>query len=235
MALVKSTQKNQLNTDLYFSTPVWTIEIPEWVDHVNKVTDKYIKEAYDRDKPKMDERKKWLGRDYWKKAKDHGWSYHSGPIQADPDLKEFWDYVGQTSWNCMDSQGFKLDDYTMFFTECWVQEFSKNGGGHHNSHIHWDNHISGFYYLKCSEYTSFPVFHDPRPGAMMTKLPQKNKSDVTLATEAVHYKPKPGTLVLAPAYLVHEYSMDPGLEPFRFIHFNVQAVRNMIIEGVKNL
>ncbi len=69
----------------------------------------------------------------------------------------------------------------------------------------------------------------------MTKLPQKNKSDVTLATEAVHYKPKPGTLVLAPAYLVHEYSMDPGLEPFRFIHFNVQAVRNMIIEGVKNL
>jgi hypothetical protein len=29
--------------------------------------------------------------------------------------------------------------------------------------------------------------------------------------------------------------MDSGLEPFRFIHFNIQAVRNMIIEGVKNL
>ena len=42
----------------------------------------------------------------------------------------------------------------MFCTESWVQEFSKKGGGHHNSHIHGDNHVSAFYYLKCSENTS---------------------------------------------------------------------------------
>ena len=235
MAIVNNQPQEVLTTSSYFATPVWSIEKPEWVDEVNKVCDEYIDEAYKREKPNIAERKKWLGNKYWNKAKDIGMSYHSGPLQGDQRLKFLFDYIGQTSWNCLEASGFELKDYTAFFTECWVQEFSKNGGGHHNSHVHWDNHISGFYYLKCSEYTSYPVLHDPRPGAMMTKLPQKDKSKVTFASEAVHYKPKPGTLIFAPAYLVHEYSMDSGLEPFRFIHFNIQAVRNMIIEGVKNL
>ena len=121
----------------------------------------------------------------------------------------------------------------MFFTESWVQEFSKRGGGHHNSHVHWDNHVSAFYYLKASDKTSIPIFHDPRAGAMMTKLPEKDKSQVTYASNAVHYNPKPGTMIFIPAYIAHEYGIDNGLDPFRFIHFNLQAVRNMIVNGVK--
>jgi hypothetical protein len=36
---------DQLQTSLYFQTPIYSIEIPEWVDHVDKVCDRYIKEA----------------------------------------------------------------------------------------------------------------------------------------------------------------------------------------------
>ena len=128
-----------------------------------------------------------------------------------------------------------MSKYTMFFTEFWVQEFSKKGGGHHSTHVHWDNHISGFYFLKCSKKTSFPVFHDPRPGAMMTKLPQKEGNKISPMSDLIHYKPKPGTLMFFPSYVAHEFAVDHGVEPFRFIHFNMQAVRNTIIETAKGI
>jgi len=36
---------DQLQASVYFSSPVYSIEIPEWVDDVNKICDKYIKDA----------------------------------------------------------------------------------------------------------------------------------------------------------------------------------------------
>ena len=42
--------------------------------------------------------------------------------------------------------------------------------------------------------------------------------------EQFHIKPKPGTLIIFPGYLEHEYAVDFGIEPFRFIHWNIQAV-----------
>jgi hypothetical protein len=39
---------DQLNSSIYFSSPVYSIEIPEWVDDANKVCDKYIKDAKEK-------------------------------------------------------------------------------------------------------------------------------------------------------------------------------------------
>ena len=36
---------DQLQASVYFSSPVYSIEIPEWVDDVNKICDKYVKDA----------------------------------------------------------------------------------------------------------------------------------------------------------------------------------------------
>ena len=77
--------------------------------------------------------------------------------------------------------------------------------------------------------------HDPRGGAMMTKLPQKDRSKISTMSDQIHYKPKPGTLILFPAYVAHEYAVDDGVEPFRFIHFNLQAVRNIIVNAAKGM
>ena len=215
---------NEAKIDYYYSTPIWLFDKPEWLKSVNKVCDEYIKEAYTRD---LKEKKV-------KKNKDFGWSYHSRPLFDDIRLKELHDWVGATSRNILDFMGYNISNHTLFCTESWVQEFSKKGGGHHNSHIHGDNHVSAFYYLKCSENTSRPVFHDPRLAAKMMKLPEKNSQKVSMANDKINYTPKPGTLIIIPAYLEHEYGVDDGKEEFRFIHFNFQAVRNEIIEGVKN-
>ena len=168
------------------------------------------------------------------KIGDHGMSYHSLSLIGDPALKELQEYIGSTSWNILDNMGYDLTNYELFWTEFWVQEFGEKGGGHHEGHIHYDNHISGFYFLKSSDKTSMPVFHDPRPAKLMTQLPLKNETEITLGTHQIHYKPKPGTMIFFPAYMEHQYVVDDGVEPFRFIHFNLQAVRKMITDTVRN-
>ena len=224
-----------MNTDWHFGTPVYRIEKPEWVTKLNKATDKYIKNAQKNLQPELKERKKILGNKDYLKVKDHGVSYHSTPLNGDPNLKEIETYIGHTAWNLLDEWGYDMSLYTMFFTEFWVQEFAKQGGGHHSTHVHWDNHISGFYFLKCNDKTSYPIFHDPRSGAMMTKLPHKDKSKLYNMSYMIHFKPKPGSLIFFPGYVPHEFAVDMGVEPFRFIHFNLQAVRNIIIDSAKGM
>ena len=202
----------------YFKTPIWVEYKPEFVNALNKASNKYIKEAKKRDK------------EYIKKFGDFGTSYHSTPLTIDNDFKDLRNYIGQKAWEFLDYQGVDMSQYVNIYTEFWVQEFSKNGGGHHNAHIHWNQHVSGFYFLKCSERTSYPVFHEPRTGARATKLKMKPNMGICHATELVHFIPKPGTLVMFPGYLEHEFSVDHGKDPFRFIHFNIQTVPKEMVK-----
>jgi hypothetical protein len=50
---------------------------------------------------------------------------------------------------------------------------------------------------------------------------------LTFGSAAVNFKPKPGSLVLFPSFLEHQFAMDLGIESFRFIHFNLQAIRKI--------
>ena len=142
----------------YFPTVIWSEEKPEFVKSLNKASNKYISDARKREK------------EFIKKHGDFGRSYHSTPLTADNDFLDFRNYIGQKSWEYLDHQGYDMSKYTTMFSELWVQEFAKKGGGHHSAHIHWNQHVSGFYFLKCSDKTSYPVFHEPKTGARTTKL-----------------------------------------------------------------
>ena len=221
---------DSLKAALYFQTPIYHIEIPEWVDHVDKVCNKYIKDTKKKnEKIIKDREKKWN----IKGLGDIGMSHHSTSLINDPKLKEFQSYIGMKSWEILDHMGYDMSGYELFWTEFWVQHFAKKGGGHHEGHIHYDNHISGFYFLRCSEKTSTPVFHDPRQAKLMNDLPRKNEEEVSLASSSVRYKPKPGTMIFIPAYLEHQYTVDYGIEDFRFIHFNLQAIRKLITNNIR--
>jgi hypothetical protein len=196
----------------YFKTPFWFEEKLDFLKSLTKATDKYIKEA--RELRKVD----------IKKYNDFGTSYHSTALTADTKFKDFHNYVGQKAWEFLDWQGFDMQQYTTFFSESWVQEFAKNGGGHHAAHIHNNQHVGGFYFLKASELTSYPIFHEPRTGARCTRLKLKDPTIINYGTELVHFKVKPGVLLFFPGYMEHEFVVDHGKEPFRFIHFNIQAI-----------
>jgi len=211
---------NKMQIVEYFKTPIWIEEKPEFVKSLNIASNQYIKDAKKREK------------DYIKKHGDFGRSYHSTPLTMDNKFLDFRNYIGQKSWEFLDWQGFDMQQYTTMFSELWVQEFAKKGGGHHSAHIHWNQHVSGFYFLKCSDKTSYPIFHEPRTGARSTKLKMKPGNGIFHGTELVHFKPKPGTLIIFPGYMEHEYAVDHGVEPFRFIHWNIQAVPKEMAKDV---
>ena len=60
----------------------------------------------------------------------------------------------------------------------------------------------------------------------MNLLPQKDPSKITGASNQVNYIAKPGRLIFFNSYLPHMYAVDHAYEPFRFIHFNIQAIPN---------
>jgi hypothetical protein len=94
--------------------------------------------------------------------------------------------------------------------------------------------MSGFYFLKGSKKTSAPLFEDPRQGNMMNLLPEKDKNKTTFASSHVHYVPNPGRMIFFPSYMPHQFTVDLGHEPFRFIHWNAQAIPKGVLDIVKN-
>ena len=215
----------QLITEEYFKCPIWYADEPAFVNKLNKASDKYIKKAEQNLKKERDKRNKKFG-----DKKDMGQVFHSTSLIGDSKFKQLQDYIGATSHNLLGEMGFDLTHYQVFITEMWVQEFAKTGGGHHTLHTHWNGHMSGFYFLKASEKTSMPMFEDPRPGNVMNLLPEKDKTKVTYASSQIVYNVKPGRIMFFPSYMPHQYIVDLGYEPFRFIHWNCQAIPKSVLQ-----
>jgi hypothetical protein len=196
----------------YFKTPFWFEEKKDFLKSLIKATDKYIKEA------------KELKKEDIKKFNDFGMSYHSTTLIEDTKFKDFHNYVGEKAFEFLDWQGYDMKQYSTFFSESFVQEFAKNGGGNNYAHIHTNQHVCGFYFLKAGVNTSYPIFHDPRTGARCTKLKLKNQDEINYGTEIVNFKVQPGVFIFFPGYMEYEFVVDHGKEPFRFIRFNIQVV-----------
>ena len=218
----------QLQSEQFFSCPIWFADEPSFVKNLNKASDKYIKQAKKTSKEELNKRNKKYG-----DKGDMGHVFHSTTLIGDPNFAKLQNYIGATAHNLLEEMGFDLSNFKMFTTEMWVQEFAKQGAGNHSLHTHWNGHISGFYFLKASDITSMPVFDDPRPGNVMNLLPEKDKSKITLASSQVFYKVKPGRMIFFPSYMPHQYIVDLGYEPFRFIHWNCQAIPRSVLNVVQ--
>ena len=53
----------------------------------------------------------------------------------------------------------------------------------------------------------------------MTKIMEKDFATITPSNSEINYNITPGDLMIFPGYLPHEFSVDYGAEPFRFIHW----------------
>ena len=127
--------------------------LKEWVTSLNKETDHFINVSKKQSKLYIKNRNKQFNKD----LKDFGMSYHSSSLINIPKFNDFKIYIENRSKEILDHMGYDLKEYQLKWTELWVQEFAKAGGGNHEGHVHQNNHISGFYFLKCSEKTSFPI------------------------------------------------------------------------------
>ena len=225
---IKKTYPKQLIKEEHFKCPIWFADEPAFVKNLNKASDPYIKKAKNNLKKTINKRNKKLG-----DKGDMGNVFHSTSLVNNPSFKDLQNYVGATSHNLLIEMGFDMSGHQLFTTEMWVQEFAKNGAGHHSLHTHWNGHISGFYFLKASDKTSMPMFEDPRPGNLMNLLPEKDKIKLTYANTQLHYKVKPGRMIFFPSYMPHQFIVDMGIEPFRFIHWNCQAIPKGVLNVVQ--
>jgi hypothetical protein len=62
----------------------------------------------------------------------------------------------------------------------------------------------------------------------MTKLTFKKSRTNYNGYKSSALQTKPGTMIIFPGYVPHEFAVDAGLEPFRFIHFNIKVVETAI-------
>ena len=88
----------------YFNTTIWSEQKPEFIKSLTKASNKYIKAA--RNFPEAKKHIKEFG--------DFGRSYHSTPLTADNDFRDFRDYIGQKSWEYLDHQGYDMQQYTNY-------------------------------------------------------------------------------------------------------------------------
>ena len=197
----------------YFKTPVYYLNDTSWIENLNINCDKHILDALKNNK------------DCFKSV------YHSSSLAEDDNFKEFIKFICNISYKILDEQGYNMNLYSLIISDLWVQEFSKKGGGNHNSHIHSNSHISGFYFLKCSSKTSFPIFHDSRLNKKMIQLKEKDEKLNTDSSEKINVTSAPGLFVFFNSYLEHEFIVDNGIEPFRFIHFNLQAIQKELVNN----
>ena len=61
---------------------------------------------------------------------------------------------------------------------------------------------------------------------------KEGRKGVWPGEELINFRPKPGTLIIFPGFLEHEFAVDFGKEPFRFIHWNIQAVQKEMAKDV---
>tara|TARA_R100001086_G_scaffold173379_1_gene94963 strand:- start:379 stop:783 length:405 start_codon:yes stop_codon:yes gene_type:complete len=110
---------SNFNASVYFGTPMWSNEVPEFIKPINKLSDKYIKKAKKDLLPSLKERDKLHKR----KLGDFGLSNHSVSINMDPEAKEFSQYCGDRSHEFLDWCGFDIRNHSRTILKCGCRNF----------------------------------------------------------------------------------------------------------------
>ena len=192
-----------LETLHYFATPIYITKQPQFLETVKAIAADSIKQVHGKKKP----------------DKIHP-VLMSGNLLEDPRIEEFASFVGSTAWNILSNQGYAMENFSTSFTEMWSQEHYQTSSMDYHAHP-GGNFLVGFYFLDTPEGCPPAVIHDPRPGRMMLSLPEANPAQATLASTMINFKPEPGMMMFAPAWLAHSFGRNPSKAPFRFVHFNL--------------
>jgi len=195
--------KDQLETYVYFPCPVYRISKPEYLESVNIV----MKEHIDKIKETREINPIFP-------------LYQTGLLLGEDRIRPFIDYIGATSWNILESQGYAMSNLTVYFQELWGQEHYKHSA--HEEHVHGHGcQLVGFYFLDTPENSSRLVIHDPRPAKRLVNLPEADMTSVTMGSVAINFEPKAGDLYFVPSWIPHSFSRHSAEEPIKFIHFTI--------------
>jgi len=186
----------------YFASPIYVVKKPEFLEAVRTVSLRY--------------------EDNSRECTKNSVMLMTGTYAHEPELEEFSLYVSQTAWNILESQGYNMDRLATFFTEMWTQEH-----GHLSSmetHIHGHgSQISAFYFIDAPKGSCKLVLHDPRSAKVITNLPEKDNTKITMGSHQIVFTPEAGTLIFANAWFPHSLTKNMSQEPMKFVHMNLSV------------
>lgn len=188
-----------------FVSGLYTTNKQEYLTDAKKVYEKYIERQTE----------------YTKGVSE--WAVTQTESMFEPELTNLMNYLAQTSWNILDSQGYDMNLYNTQLTEFWGQRIDK--GGYHFEHVHPNAaQITGFYFLEVPEDSCRVVLYDPRAGKKQLSLREKDWTQLTYACDSINFTPKAGDIYFINSWQGHGFSMNQSDKPFKFIHFNVATV-----------
>jgi uncharacterized protein (TIGR02466 family) len=141
---------------------------------------------------------------------------------GEPDVAAFCQFIKDTAFAILDDQGYDMRQFTLNFSDMWVQEHRTGSG--HDRHVHAGNVISGFYFIQAPPNSSRPIFYDPRPAKEFGyAFPQKNPDAITAASDMINIEPFDGMFVFSNSWLHHSFSRNESADPFVLVHFDLHA------------
>lgn len=197
--------KATLEPSALFSTMVYTIKKPEFLDATMAVSDEMLAQA--------------------KAARPMNDTYPmvmSDSMIGKPQVQGLEKFIAESAWAILDNQGYRMDEFLTFVSEFWVQEHFKNSGM--EQHVHpYGVVISGFYFLTAPAGGSVIELHDPRAGKVQASLPIKEQNQVRAANNMLHVTPEPGMVIFTNSWLPHSFTRNSSNDSVKFIHFNVSV------------
>lgn len=146
--------------------------------------------------------------------------YQSDNFAYDIRAQEFANHVAQNAWDILNSQGYAMHRLETRLNELWLQVYSKYD--YMPQHIHSGySHISGFYFLDVPENSGRIIAIDPRAGKNQINLPERNREEVTHASDMVNFNPYPGLLLMTNSWLPHALVGHMTDERMKVLHFNI--------------
>lgn len=189
----------------YFTSAVYSVQKPEYLKDVNKISREYVNRI--KKTNKLDEVYP---------------VYMTENMFTDPRLSEFVNFIGFLAGDILARQGYNMSNYNIIFYEMWTQEHYKFSG--QEEHVHPGCQISGFYFLDVPKKAPKVIIHDPRPAKVFSNLPETDGTQATYGSTMINFTPEQGTLMLTNSWLPHSFTKNPSDKPFRFIHFNLGVV-----------
>jgi hypothetical protein len=191
----------------YFATPVYTVRKPEFLEPVRAVSGRYLEASRQRKKSK------------------NPIVLMSASYMHEPEMAEFAQYISQTAWNILSSQGFDMKNLVTYFTEMWTQEH--NYLSSMETHVHGRGaQISVFYFLDAPKSGCKLVIHDPRPGKVIINLPETDPNAITQGSHQIVFTPEPGAMIFVNAWVPHSFTKNFSKESVRFVHMNLNVAPN---------
>ena len=180
----------------YFPTLVYRDERPDFIDQVLPLCNVRLDEVRTVDAPVC----------------------QSGHLGRYAEARELSDYLLGSSIEILRSQGYAVERYDFSVQGLWAQEIKRGGGT--NIHVHKNSQICGWFFLEAVEGVAYPVYHDTRMNKNMIELDYTQNSDVTAATNSIHFNNiVPGTVLFSNAWVNHQLVSGNSEHPVKCIHF----------------